>query len=72
MEELQPIQSEGKKTQNEDTTAVNEVPETAIPELSPAGPTKMQEFIEFIRDLVIIFVIVIGIRTFIAAPFQIS
>lgn len=34
--------------------------------------TKLQETIEFFRDLAIIFVVVIFVRTFIAAPFQIS
>lgn len=34
--------------------------------------TRMQEAIEFIRDLVVILIIVIIIRTYIAAPFQIS
>jgi cell division protein FtsX len=34
--------------------------------------TKLQEVIEFFRDLVIIFIVVIFIRTFIVAPFQIS
>lgn len=42
-----------------------------ITELKPEKP-KMQEFIEFIRDLVVIFIIVMIIRTFVAAPFQIS
>lgn len=34
--------------------------------------TKLQEITLFFRDLVIIFVVVIFVRTFIAAPFQIS
>ena len=34
--------------------------------------TKLQEVIEFLRDLVIIFLVVIFVRTFLAAPFQIS
>lgn len=34
--------------------------------------TKLQETIEFFRDLAIIFVVVIFVRSFIAAPFQIS
>lgn len=34
--------------------------------------TKIQEAIDFFRDLVIIFIVVIFVRTFIAAPFQIS
>ncbi|MDD5376894.1 MAG: signal peptidase I [Candidatus Gracilibacteria bacterium] len=34
--------------------------------------TKLQETIDFFRDLAIIFIVVIFVRTFIAAPFQIS
>ena len=34
--------------------------------------TKLQEVLEFFRDLAIILVVVIFVRTFIAAPFQIS
>ncbi len=44
--------------------------ESQITELKPEK-TKMDEFLEFLRDIVIIFVVVIAIRTFIAAPFQI-
>ncbi|NCP76742.1 S26 family signal peptidase [bacterium] len=34
--------------------------------------TKLQEILEFFRDLAIILAVVIVVRTFIAAPFQIS
>ena len=34
--------------------------------------TKLTEIVKFIRDLIIIIVIVLGIRTYIASPFQIS
>lgn len=49
---------------------------TEIPESleSKTEGTKINvsEIIEFFRDLVIIFIVVIFVRTFIAAPFQIS
>lgn len=47
------------------------IKESSITELKVAKP-KMQEFIEFIRDLIVIIFIVIVIRTYIVAPFQIS
>jgi hypothetical protein len=34
--------------------------------------SKFSESIDFFRDLIIIFLVVIFVRTFIAAPFQIS
>jgi len=34
--------------------------------------SKISEIIDFFRDLIIIFVVVILVRTFIVAPFQIS
>lgn len=40
--------------------------------ISEQPKTKLQEAIDFFRDLIIIFVVVIFVRTFIAAPFQIS
>ncbi|EKD65928.1 MAG: hypothetical protein ACD_49C00074G0005 [uncultured bacterium (gcode 4)] len=43
-----------------------------ITELKEDEKTWMQEFISFIRDLIIIFVVVMTIRTYLAAPFQIS
>lgn len=41
-------------------------------DLNEHPKTKIQEAIDFFRDLIIIFVVVIFVRTFIAAPFQIS
>ncbi|EKE30001.1 MAG: signal peptidase I [uncultured bacterium (gcode 4)] len=46
-------------------------PESDITELIPEK-TKTQEFIEFFRDLIIILVVVLIIRTYLVAPFQIS
>lgn len=48
-----------------------EVKESQITELKEEKP-KMQEFIEFIRDLIIIIFVVIVIRTYFVAPFQIK
>lgn len=41
-----------------------------VTELQEKG--KFQEIFEFLRDLVIILVLVIGVRTYVASPFQIS
>ncbi|EKE27574.1 MAG: Signal peptidase I [uncultured bacterium (gcode 4)] len=46
-------------------------PESEITELIPEK-TKTQEFIEFFRDLIVILIIVMIIRTYLVAPFQIA
>lgn len=61
----------------DDNISVSPFAETAqIPAAieTPHEPlkTKYSETIEFFRDLIIIFVVVIFVRTYIAAPFQIS
>lgn len=60
-----------EKTLSDDTLSklpeINEDLHTEEPE-----KTKLQEVIDFFRDLIIIFAVVIFVRTFIAAPFQIS
>ncbi|MDD2487184.1 MAG: signal peptidase I [Candidatus Gracilibacteria bacterium] len=61
------IESNIPDTENSHNNEVN----TEITELKPEK-SRMQEFIEFLRDLIIIFIIVMIIRTYIAAPFQIS
>lgn len=54
-----------------DDISLSHAPESA--EIThDSAKTKFSETIEFFRDLIIIFVVVIFIRSFIAAPFQIS
>lgn len=71
------------KEMNEDFKELNEIKadgaapeeknekESSITELKDEK-SKMQEFIEFFRDLIVILIIVMIIRTFLIAPFQIS
>ena len=49
-----------------------EISQTEVPVTEEPTRLKFSETIEFFRDLIIIFAVVIVIRTFIAAPFQIS
>jgi signal peptidase I len=47
--------------------------EAPVPDVPPETPkTKLSEIIDFCRDLIIIFIVVIFVRTYLAAPFQIS
>lgn len=48
-----------------------EVSDSNVPGDEPVK-TRLQETIDFFRDIIIIFVVVIFVRTFIVAPFQIS
>lgn len=54
-----------------ENTEPKETPDTQITELKEEK-TKMQEFIDFVRDLIIIIFFVLIIRTYIVAPFQIN
>lgn len=61
----------------DDNIAVSPFAETAQTPAAVEAPqerskTKYSETLEFFRDLIIIFVVVIFVRTYIAAPFQIS
>lgn len=79
MEELQTNHSEENDSVNEEIIKKENISETEqqtedtwITELKEEEKSWMRELIEFIRDVVIIFVVVMWIRTFIWAPFQIS
>ena len=50
---------------------MTEIP-NSLEHIDEQPKTKLQEVIEFFRDLVIIFAVVIFVRSFIVAPFQIS
>gem|GEM_PF-2401172 len=56
---------------SEEIVENKKVPESQITELKEEKP-KMQEFIEFIRDLIIIIFFVFIIRSYLVAPFQIQ
>ncbi len=53
------------------TQKTTEIPES-LESKTEGTKINVSEIIEFFRDLVIIFIVVIFVRTFIAAPFQIS
>ncbi|MFA6090685.1 MAG: signal peptidase I [Candidatus Gracilibacteria bacterium] len=53
-------------TSTEETTPIAEIPN------EEPSKTPFHEIIEFFRDIIIILVVVIFVRTYIAAPFQIS
>jgi hypothetical protein len=68
------IQDKPEVAENIQHEAIEKTPEeleSAITELIPAK-SKTQEFIEFFRDLIIILIVVMFIRTYLVAPFQIS
>lgn len=50
----------------EETTLIKEIPN------EEPSKTPFHEVIDFLRDIIIILVVVIFVRTYIAAPFQIS
>jgi len=61
----------------EENTPVFIIPETtevpdSVEQTDEPQKTRLQEVIEFFRDLVIIFAVVFFVRSFIVAPFQIS
>lgn len=66
-------ENEIKEDNNVPSTNSSSEGNSDIEDVSTEAPkTKFSETIEFFRDLIIIFIVVIFVRTFIAAPFQIS
>lgn len=74
MDEIILSKHEENNNSTENSNIINEENNNSEKEITElkTDKTKVQEFVDFVKDLIIIVFIVLVIRTYIAAPFQIS